>query len=66
MSEEQLRVSADYYSLQNDFKALCQVFSLPEINYRDISQDEHLASALKRWPLLADFAAPGAASRKDD
>lgn len=44
------------YTFQNDFLALSKVFSLPEIDYADISQREQLAAALKRWPLLAEFA----------
>ena len=44
------------YTFQNDFLALSQVFSLPEIDYADISQREQLAAAIKRWPLLAEFA----------
>ncbi|EFX51723.1 Putative cytoplasmic protein [Salmonella enterica subsp. enterica serovar Typhimurium str. TN061786] len=43
---------------QNDFLALSQAFSLPEIDYTDISQREQLAAAIKRWPLLAEFAQP--------
>ena len=41
------------YTWQNDFLALSRVFSLPEIDYTDISQREQLAAAIKRWPLLA-------------
>ncbi|MEH0887413.1 cellulose biosynthesis protein BcsR [Enterobacter sp. UNJFSC 003] len=44
------------YTFQNDFLALMQAFSLPEIDYTDISQREQLAAAIKRWPLLAEFA----------
>lgn len=44
------------YTFQNDFLALTQAFSLPEIDYTDISQREQLAAAIKRWPLLAEFA----------
>ncbi|KJM90024.1 hypothetical protein SS21_07160 [Enterobacter roggenkampii] len=43
-------------TFQNDFLALTQAFSLPEIDYTDISQREQLAAAIKRWPLLAEFA----------
>ena len=43
------------YTFQNDFLALTQAFSLPEIDYTDISQREQLAAAIKRWPLLAEF-----------
>lgn len=43
------------YAFQNDFLALSKAFSLPEINYIDISQREQMASALKRWPLLAEL-----------
>ncbi|MDI8745936.1 cellulose biosynthesis protein BcsR, partial [Salmonella enterica subsp. enterica serovar Montevideo] len=45
-------------TFQNDFLALSQAFSLPEIDYTDISQREQLAAAVKRWPLLAEFAQP--------
>ncbi|MDY0420253.1 cellulose biosynthesis protein BcsR [Enterobacter sp. 170198] len=44
------------YTFQNDFLALTQAFSLPEIDYTDISQREQLAAAIKRWPLLAELA----------
>lgn len=59
MSENELRTSSDSalgYTFQNDFLALSRAFSLPEIDYTDISQREQLAAALKRWPLLAEFA----------
>lgn len=44
------------YTFQNDFLALSKAFSLPEIDYADISQREQLTAAIKRWPLLAEFA----------
>ena len=44
------------YTFQNDFLALSQAFSLPEIDYTDISQREQLAAEIRRWPLLAEFA----------
>ncbi|EFN0217339.1 YhjR family protein [Escherichia fergusonii] len=53
---EALPDSALGYTFQNDFLALSKAFSLPEIDYADISQREQLAAALKRWPLLAEFA----------
>ena len=37
------------YIFQNDIVALKQAFSLPDIDYADISQREQLAAALKRW-----------------
>ncbi|MCT4704905.1 cellulose biosynthesis protein BcsR [Enterobacteriaceae bacterium H11S18] len=43
------------YAFQNDFLALSKAFSLPEIDYTDISAREQLATALKRWPLLAEL-----------
>ncbi|WP_435946855.1 cellulose biosynthesis protein BcsR [Dryocola sp. BD586] len=43
------------YAFQNDFLALSKAFSLPEINYTDISQREQMADALRRWPLLAEL-----------
>ena len=44
------------YTFQNDFLALSRAFSLPDIDYTDISQREQLAAAFKRWPLLAELA----------
>ena len=44
------------YTFQNDFLALSRAFSLPEIDYTDISQQEQLAAAMKPWPLLAELA----------
>ncbi|WP_090133043.1 cellulose biosynthesis protein BcsR [Kosakonia oryziphila] len=44
------------YTFQNDFLALSKAFSLPEIDYADISQREQLAAAIKRWPLLAELS----------
>ncbi len=44
------------YAFQNDFLALSKAFSLPEIDYTDISQREQMAAALARWPLLAELA----------
>ena len=44
------------YTFQNDFLALSKAFSLPGIDYADISQREQLAAAFKRWPLLAELA----------
>lgn len=35
------------YTFQNDFLALSRAFSLPEIDYTDISQREQLAAAIK-------------------
>lgn len=43
------------YAFQNDFLALSKAFSIPEIDYTDISQREQLAAAIKRWPLLAEL-----------
>ncbi len=43
------------YVYQNDLLALKQTFNLPDINYADISQREHLNAAIKRWPLLAEL-----------
>ena len=48
--------SALGYTFQNDFLALSRAFSLPDIDYHDISRREQLNAALKRWPLLAEFA----------
>ncbi|HEE1149018.1 TPA: hypothetical protein R6436_003936, partial [Klebsiella pneumoniae] len=36
------------YTFQNDFLALSRAFSLPDIDYHDISRREQLNAALKR------------------
>ncbi|EPN9527256.1 cellulose biosynthesis protein BcsR [Cronobacter malonaticus] len=36
------------YTFQNDFEALSRVFSLPDLDYTDISQREQLATAIAR------------------
>lgn len=59
MSDNEPATSVDSqlgYTFQNDFIALSRAFSLPNIDYTDISQREKLATAFKRWPLLAEFA----------
>jgi Protein of unknown function (DUF2629). len=59
MPDNELVTSSDStlgYTFQNDFLALSRAFSLPDIDYTDISQREQLAAAFKRWPLLAEFA----------
>ncbi|UJL40485.1 hypothetical protein JRY29_11580 [Salmonella enterica subsp. enterica serovar Kentucky] len=45
------------YTFQNDFLALSRAFSLPEIDYTDISQREQLAAAIKDGH-SAEFAQP--------
>lgn len=50
------RENAVAYTFENDMLALQRAFALPEIEYSDISQNEHLAAALTRWPLLAELA----------
>lgn len=52
---ENAQENALVYAFQNDFLVLSKAFSLPEIDYTDISQREQLAAALKRWPLLAEL-----------
>ncbi|XIW28437.1 BcsR/BcsP family cellulose biosynthesis protein [Escherichia coli] len=45
------------YIFQNDILALKQAFSLPDIDYADISQREQLDRGIKTLiPLLAEFA----------
>ncbi|MEO3991516.1 cellulose biosynthesis protein BcsR [Pseudocitrobacter cyperus] len=59
MPDNELVTSSDStlgYTFQNDFLALSRAFSLPDIDYTDISQREQLAAAFKRWPLLAELA----------
>lgn len=40
---------------ENDLRTLSQTFSLQHIDYVDIDQQEDLAAAFKRWPLLAEL-----------
>ncbi|CAM3853375.1 cellulose biosynthesis protein BcsR [Serratia silvae] len=42
--------------LQDDLQALSRAFSLPKLNYIDISRQERLAQMMIRWPLLAELA----------
>ncbi|MBW6087394.1 hypothetical protein HTS61_12625 [Escherichia coli] len=45
------------YIFQNDILALKQAFSLPDIDYADISQRERFDRGIKNAvPLLAEFA----------
>lgn len=39
-----------------DILALSRVYSLSKLSYINISQQEHLANMMKRWPLLAELA----------
>ncbi|MBW7981131.1 cellulose biosynthesis protein BcsR [Enterobacillus tribolii] len=47
------------FSFQNDIDALRKAFSLPKIDYVDISRQEHLTQVIARWPLLAELAQAG-------
>ncbi|WP_412524026.1 cellulose biosynthesis protein BcsR [Brenneria populi] len=44
-----------YAEMHDDFRVLSQAFSLPEINYIDISRQTRLAQMMERWPLLAEL-----------
>lgn len=46
-----------YAGLHDDLRVLKQAFSLPEINYIDISLQTRLTQMMKRWPLLAELQA---------
>ncbi|MEX2953260.1 cellulose biosynthesis protein BcsR [Serratia fonticola] len=41
---------------QDDLQALSRAFSLPKLNYIDISRQERLTQMMVRWPLLAELA----------
>lgn len=41
--------------LQDDLQALSRAFSLPKLNYIDISRQERLTQMMVRWPLLAEL-----------
>ena len=43
------------YIFQNDIVALKQAFSLPDIDYADISQREQLAAALRKVRISRSF-----------
>ncbi len=42
--------------IQDDLQALSRAFSLPKLNYIDISRQERLTQMMTRWPLLAELA----------
>lgn len=42
--------------IEDDLQALSHTFSLPKLNYIDISRQERLTQMMKRWPLLAELA----------
>ena len=43
------------FTLQNDIAALSKAFSIPKIDYIDISRQEHMNEVIRRWPLLAEL-----------
>ncbi|WP_410016703.1 cellulose biosynthesis protein BcsR [Sodalis sp. C49] len=40
----------------DDFAVLSHLFSLPELNYVDITRAEKIPLMMSRWPLLAELA----------
>ncbi|MCG8709559.1 hypothetical protein JHU04_002807 [Brenneria sp. 4F2] len=46
-----------YAEMHDDLRVLRQAFSLPEINYIDISRQTRLIQMVERWPLLAELKA---------
>ncbi|WP_431224240.1 cellulose biosynthesis protein BcsR [Serratia sp. L9] len=42
--------------IEDDLQALSHAFSLPKLNYIDISRQERLTQMMTRWPLLAELA----------
>lgn len=44
--------------LHDDLRVLSRTFSLPEINYIDISRQTRLTQMMARWPLLAELKEP--------
>lgn len=42
--------------IEDDLQALSHAFSLPKLNYIDISRQERLTQMMERWPLLAELA----------
>ena len=43
------------FTFQNDIAALSKAFSIPKIDYVDISRQEHMNDVIRRWPLLAEL-----------
>lgn len=43
------------FTFQNDIAALSKAFSIPKIDYIDISRQEHMNEVIRRWPLLAEL-----------
>ncbi|RLM26738.1 hypothetical protein BIY29_05225 [Brenneria alni] len=44
--------------MRDDLHVLSLAFSLPEINYIDISRQTRLTQMMTRWPLLAELKEP--------
>ncbi|TQI78191.1 cellulose biosynthesis protein BcsR [Serratia fonticola] len=42
--------------IEDDLRALSHAFSLPQLNYIDISRQERLTQMMTRWPLVAELA----------
>ncbi|MBQ4768615.1 hypothetical protein F9U42_15865 [Pectobacterium versatile] len=42
----------------DDLRVLSQAFSLPEINYIDITRQARLSQMMARWPLLDELKEP--------
>nr|WP_304182919.1 cellulose biosynthesis protein BcsR [Hafnia alvei] len=43
------------FTFQNDIAALSKAFSIPKIDYVDISRQKHMNEVIRRWPLLAEL-----------
>lgn len=43
------------FTFQNDIAAVSKAFSIPKIDYVDISRQEHMNEVIRRWPLLAEL-----------
>ena len=43
------------FTFKNDIAALSKAFSIPKIDYVDISRQEHMNEVIRRWPLLAEL-----------
>lgn len=43
------------FTFQNDIAALSKAFSIPKVDYVDISRQEHMNEVIRRWPLLAEL-----------
>lgn len=51
----QKKIEATKARLPEDVMALCRTYSLTQLSYIDISEQEQLSDMMKRWSLLEEL-----------